>query len=228
MTSPETSGQDYTGDVEPGGPADLRTLPALTIRKMAVSSMHNNVYLLTCRASGEQLLIDAADEPARVLALIEEGGGGLAHLVTTHRHHDHVRALAEVADATGARTYAGADDADALPVEPDVRLSHGDTVTFGEITLEVSHLRGHTPGSIALAYRDPSGATHLFTGDSLFPGGVGKTSDDDQDFDALIADVESRVFGVYDDDTWFYPGHGSDSTLGVERPHLQEWRQRGW
>lgn len=219
---------DYTGEVSPGGPVHRRELPALTIRKMSVSEMHNNVYLLTCRATGEQLLVDAADDAPRCLALVALGGDGLGHLVTTHQHWDHHRALAEVARVTGAETYAGADDAVGLPVAPDHALVHGDTVRFGEITLEVSHLRGHTPGSVALAYRDPEGGTHLFTGDSLFPGGVGNTKMEGQSFDSLYRDVTERIFDVYGDDTWFYPGHGADSTLGAERPHLDEWRERGW
>ncbi len=220
---------DYTGDVQPGGPTQTRELAHLTIRKMSVSEMHNNVYLLTCRTSGEQLLIDAADDAPRVLRLVAEGGSGLAHLVTTHQHWDHTRALAEVARETGAITYAGEDDAAALPVVPDESLRHGDRVTVGEVALDVIHLRGHTPGSVALAYDDPTGHTHLFTGDSLFPGGVGATDRFPyQSFASLIEDVSTRVFDVYGDDTWFYPGHGGDSTLGAERPHLQEWRERGW
>lgn len=218
----------YTGDVTPGGPTEVRELSRLTIRKIAVSAMHNNVYLLTCSATGAQLLIDAADDPARIQALIAEGTGRLDAIVTTHQHWDHTRALAEIVAATGARTSAGADDADALPVPPDVRLSDGDTVTFGEITLDVIHLRGHTPGSVALSYPDPDGHAHIFTGDSLFPGGVGNTKNEGQSFESLYADVTSRIFDRYDDDTWIYPGHGADTTLGVERPHLAEWRERGW
>ena len=218
----------YTGKVSPGGPVDVRELDALTIRKMSVSSFDNNVYLLTCRATGAQLLVDAADEAPRILDLVAQGGGGLDVLVTTHRHGDHTRALAEVAAATGARTVAGEDDADDLPVSVDERVGQGDTVSFGEVKLDVVHLRGHTPGSIALAYDDPHGHTHLFTGDSLFPGGVGNTKNPGQSFDALIEDVTTRVFDVYVDDTWFYPGHGNDSTLGAERPHLDEWRARRW
>ncbi|MBR7742203.1 MBL fold metallo-hydrolase [Phycicoccus sp. BSK3Z-2] len=218
----------YTGDVTPGGPSDERDLGAATIRKMSVSDMHNNVYLLTCAATGAQLLVDAADDAERCLALVAEGSGRLDHLVTTHQHWDHVRALEDVARSTGARTYAGADDADALPVAPDVRLAHGDTVRVGELVLDVVHLRGHTPGSVALAWQDPSGTHHLFTGDSLFPGGVGNTKQPGQDFDTLYADVVARVFEVYPDETWFYPGHGGDGTIGAERPHLEEWRERGW
>lgn len=219
---------DYTGDVSPGGPTDVRELEHLVIRKVAVSEMSNNAYLLTCRTSGEQLLIDAADDTARLTALVREGTGSLEHLVTTHQHWDHVRALRELVDAFHPRTYAGRDDADALPVRPDVRLAQGDRVTVGECQLDVIHLRGHTPGSVALAYADPTGHTHLFTGDSLFPGGIGNTKNPGQSFDSLIDDVTTRVFDVFDDDTWVYPGHGGDTTLGVERPHLAEWRERGW
>jgi glyoxylase-like metal-dependent hydrolase (beta-lactamase superfamily II) len=218
----------YTGAVTPGGPSDVRRLTGATIRKMAVSPMHNNVYLLTCEQTGAQLLIDAADDAQRCLALVREGTGRLDHLVTTHQHWDHVRALAEVAEATGARTYAGADDADALPVPPDVELHDADSITVGDLRLDVIHLRGHTPGGVALAYADPSGHTHLFTGDSLFPGGVGNTKLPGQSFASLYADVVTRVFDRFGDDTWFYPGHGDDSTLGAERPHLEEWRLRGW
>ena len=163
-----------------------------------------------------------------LLDLVGSGGGRLDAVVTTHQHWDHVRALADVVAATGARTIAGAEDADALPVLVDERVRQGDTVTFGEIFLDVIHLRGHTPGSIALAYADPGGRTHLWTGDSLFPGGVGNTKNPGQSFASLIEDVTTRVFDAYDDETWFYPGHGNDSTLGAERPHLQEWRDRGW
>ena len=218
----------YTGHVVPGGPADVRTLRRATIRKMAVSAMNNNVYLVTCTETGEQLLIDAADDAPRCLALVQEGTGRLDHLVTTHRHSDHVRALEDVARATGATTYAGAEDADALPVAPDVRLRHGDVVTVGVLELDVIHLRGHTPGSVALSWADPDDGTHLFTGDSLFPGGVGNTKNPGQSFDSLYRDVVERVFATHDDDTWFYPGHGDDSTIGAERPHLDEWRRRGW
>ena len=218
----------YDPDVHPGGPATTRELPHLTIRKLAVSSMSNNVYLLSCRTTGEQLLVDAADDAPAVLGLVAAGGGALAAVVTTHQHWDHHRALAEVLAATGARSYAGADDAAGLPVGPDVLLAHGDRVSFGAVTLDVLHLRGHTPGSVALAYADPAGHVHLFTGDSLFPGGVGNTKSPGQSFEALYADVVARVFDVYDDDTWVYPGHGSDTTVGAERPHLPEWRDRGW
>jgi glyoxylase-like metal-dependent hydrolase (beta-lactamase superfamily II) len=222
----------YTGNVVPGGPSDRRDLQRLTIRKASVSAMANNVYLLTCNATGARLLIDAADDPARIMSLLREGGDSrdeLDAIVTTHQHWDHHRGLAQVAAATRVvMTAAGAADADALPVKPTRRLSQGDTIEFGDIMLDVMHLRGHTPGSVALAYQDPQGHAHIWTGDSLFPGGIGNVQKDPERFAQLLGDVRARIFDVYDDETWIYPGHGADTTLGAERPHLQQWRERGW
>jgi glyoxylase-like metal-dependent hydrolase (beta-lactamase superfamily II) len=216
----------YHGTVSPGGPPDVRELADLVITKLAVSDMSNNVYLLRCRHTGEQVLVDAADDAATILSVA--GEGGLARVVTTHRHWDHHRALPDVVTATGAETVAGAADADELPVPVDRRVGDGDRVRVGRSELEVIHLVGHTPGSIALLYDDPAGTPHLFTGDSLFPGGVGNTFGDEAAFRSLIDDVEKKLFDRLPDETWFYPGHGDDSTLGAERPHLGEWRARGW
>ena len=216
----------YSGAVTVGGPADVHELQDLMISKVAVGPMDNNAYLLRCRATDEQLLIDAANEASTLLTLI--GDDGIASVVTTHRHGDHWQALAEVVAATGARTYAGADDAEGIPVPTDVPLGDGDTVKVGNVELTARHLVGHTPGSIALLYRDPDGHAHLWTGDSLFPGGVGNTHGNKENFASLIDDVEHKLFDNLPDDTWFYPGHGKDSTLGAERPHVAEWRARGW
>lgn len=218
----------YAGNVTPGGPTDVRELPELVIRKCSVGEYDNNVYLLTCRATGQQLLIDAATDVPRLRALVAEGTGRLEHILTTHRHPDHVGGLVELAGATGAPTMAGDDDAAALPLAPDRRLMHADRVRVGAVDLDVVSLRGHTAGGVALVYADPRGCTHLFSGDSLFPGGVGNTTMPGQSFEQLYADVTGRIFDVYDDDTWVYPGHGADTTLGVERPHLAEWLARGW
>lgn len=216
----------YHGKVRPGGPADTRELAELMITKLAVDDQTaNNVYLLRCRATDEQVLIDAADDADAILRLI--GTDGLARVVTTHQHWDHHRALAAVVTATGAETVAGVEDAAELPVEVDRRVTDGDRVRVGRCELEVIHLAGHTPGSIALLYDDPAGTPHLFTGDSLFPGGVGKTSTP-EDFISLIDDVTTKLFDRLPDETWFYPGHGDDSTLGAQRPHVEEWRARRW
>ncbi|MFC6285114.1 MBL fold metallo-hydrolase [Nocardioides sp. GCM10027113] len=222
--------EGYTGEVTPGGDAQTRHAGGITITKVAVDpEMSNNCYLLRCRATGDQVLVDAAAEPERLLPLV--GDAGLVAVVTTHQHWDHHRALADVVAATGARVVAGAPDADAITeqtgVEVTDRVGDGDTVAVGSCRLDVIHLVGHTPGSIALLYAEPGGPAHLFTGDSLFPGGVGKTWSD-EDFRSLVDDVEAKLFDRLPDDTWFYPGHGNDSTLGAERPHLRDWRERGW
>ena len=165
-------------------------------------------------------------EPAALRALI--GDADVRTVVTTHGHWDHHRALPEVVEATGAVTVAHPADADELPVPVQRPVEHGDTVRVGGQTLEVIHLRGHTPGSIALLYDDPKGHPHLFTGDSLFPGGVGNTFGSKANFDSLFRDVTTKLFDRLPDETWVYPGHGKDTTLGAERPHLAEWRARGW
>ncbi|MBF6132413.1 MBL fold metallo-hydrolase [Nocardia otitidiscaviarum] len=218
----------YTGHVAPGSNPQQRDVPGARIVKMSVGQMDNNVYLVRCTATGATLLIDAANEAERLLELIEQEAPGRVELiVTTHQHPDHWWALKEVASATEIPTAAHELDAPALPVPPDRLLADGETVRLGELDLEVIHLRGHTPGSVALALTDGAGRTHLFTGDSLFPGGVGKTGTP-EDFTSLLGDVESKLFARFGDDTVVYPGHGDDTTLGAERPQLPEWRRRGW
>jgi glyoxylase-like metal-dependent hydrolase (beta-lactamase superfamily II) len=219
----------YTGNVTVGGAADTRELPGLTITKVAVGPMDNNAYLLRCTQTGELALIDAANEADTLLRLV--GDTPLATVITTHRHWDHHAALADVQQATGAATVAHAEDAPELPVPVTRTVQHGDTISVGNAVLSVIHLRGHTPGSIALVY-DGNGeladTPHIFTGDSLFPGGPGNTQKDARRFDSLMTDLEQRVFAELPDGTWVYPGHGKDTTLGDERPHLPEWRARGW
>ncbi len=219
----------YTGNVSVGGPADARELPGLTITKVAVGPMDNNAYLLRCTETGELALIDAANDARTLLDLIDDNP--LSAIITTHQHWDHHAALREVQHATGAATIAHPDDAPGLPIPVTRPVRHGDTVTVGNARLSVIHLRGHTPGSIALCYDADgqlAGQPHLFTGDSLFPGGPGNTQQDPQRFDRLMTDLETRVFAGLPDGTWVYPGHGRDTTIGTERPHLAEWRARGW
>ncbi len=225
MGTASSAGDTYAGSVQVGGPADVRELTRLVVTKMAVGPMNNNAYLLRCRDTGEQLLVDAADDPDRLLPML--GDGGLATIVTTHRHGDHWQALPAVVATTGATCLAGRADAEHLPVDVDRVLDDGDEVRVGSCVLAVVHLVGHTPGSVALVYDDPDGHPHAFTGDSLFPGGVGKTQSP-ADFTSLIDDVEHKLFDRLPDETWVYPGHGADTTPGAERPHLPEWRDRRW
>jgi len=220
--------QDYTGHVDPGTGA-RRTLPGATITKISVGPMDNNAYLVRCSVTGDTLLIDAANDADTLLGVIHTDAPQLSLIVTTHQHFDHWQALAAVAAATGAPTAAHELDAEPLPVHPDRILADGDTITVGKLTFDVIHLRGHTPGSVALALSGDAvgGVTQLFTGDCLFPGGVGKTWQDG-DFERLLGDVTRKIFDVYPDTTVVYPGHGDDTTVGTERPHLAEWRERGW
>jgi glyoxylase-like metal-dependent hydrolase (beta-lactamase superfamily II) len=184
---------------------------------------------VTCSATGQTLLIDAANDAEVLIDLIRQYAPKVSLIVTSHQHFDHWQALQAVAAATGAPTASHEIDAEPLPVKPDRLLANGDTVQIGELTFDVIHLRGHTPGSVALALSGPAtgGVTQLFTGDCLFPGGVGKTWQPG-DFTQLIDDVSTRVFDVYPDSTVIYPGHGDDTVLGAERPHVAEWRERGW
>jgi glyoxylase-like metal-dependent hydrolase (beta-lactamase superfamily II) len=217
---------NYTGHVEPRTAA-LRNLPGASIVKVSVGPMDNNAYLVTCSRTGETLLIDAANDGEILLELIGRYAPKLALIVTSHQHQDHWLALADVAKATGVPTAAHRLDAEPLPVKPDRILANGDTIKIGELSFDVIHLQGHTPGSVALALDGADDATHLFTGDCLFPGGVGKTWKEG-DFEKLLGDVTNRVFNVYGDSTVVYPGHGDDTTLGAERPNLAEWKERGW
>ena len=198
----------------------------LRLTKRSVGPMDNNAYLLT--HGTDALLIDAANEARVLLELV--AGLNLVGVVTTHRHPDHIQALAAVMAATGAPAYAGAPDAGAIERATGVACREvwdGDVLTVGGVELAVIGLVGHTPGSITLAYTPSDAPDRLFTGDALFPGGVGKTGSG-ADFDSLLGDVTTKLFDRFADDTVVHPGHGSDTTLGTERPHLAEWRARRW
>lgn len=214
----------------PGSQATI-DLPGLRVTKIVVDEkMHNNCYLLRCSTTGTQALIDAADDADRLLGII--GPDLVTSVITTHQHWDHHRALAKVVEETAAVTVAGAPDAAAITeytgVNIDLEVTDGDIIAVGGARLSVIRLTGHTPGSIALVYEPNGEPAHIFTGDSLFPGGVGNTFGDDAAFRTLIDDVEAKLFGEFDDACVFHPGHGEGSTLGAERPHLAAWRERGW
>ena len=214
------------GHVDPGGsPLVQRLSAAVTMIKLSVGPMDNNAYLLQTR-SGPALLVDAANDADRIAALTDPAP---EMIITTHRHGDHWQALGDLAGRWHPQLYAGRPDADAIAAGAGVSgiqgIWDGDQLKLGEEYVEIIGLVGHTPGSIVVVYR--ADVTHLFTGDGLFPGGVGKTSSE-QDFASLIDDVETKIFNIYDDDTVVHPGHGDDTTVGRERPHLAEWRARGW
>ena len=214
--------------VEPGGPPLVARLSgSVTMIKVSVGPVDNNAYILQS-SSGDTLLIDAANDRDRLLKIISDQP--LDTIVTTHRHADHWQALSSVAAATRARLICGQPDLEAIStgasVEGMIGVWDGDRVELGAERLGVIGLVGHTPGSITLSY-EGAGMTHLFTGDSLFPGGPGRTTTP-EDFTSVMNDLESKIFDRFGDDTVVHPGHGDDTTLGTERPHLGEWRARGW
>jgi glyoxylase-like metal-dependent hydrolase (beta-lactamase superfamily II) len=211
------------------------TMDSAQITTTTVGPMGNNCYLVS--AGGDALLIDAADDARRLLAVAADAGVRITDVLTTHRHDDHVQALGEVLAATGARHHASAQDAPDIPATVDRTWGHDpdsdDPETFitsspalDALGMRLVLLRGHTAGGLGVILPQPDGTADLFSGDSLFPGGVGKT-ETAEDFMALLSDVSRRCFNL-PDSTRVHPGHGDSTTIGAERPHLEEWRERGW
>lgn len=191
----------------------------LIVRKIEVGTMENNVYILECPDTHEGFLVDGCFEADKILAGAE--GCDIVGILQTHGHVDHVQALAELKERLGVPVHAH--PGDDYPVSIDRELSDGDVLTFGkghEIT--VLHTPGHTPGGVCFLT-----GKHLIAGDTLFPGGPGNTWGNAQAFEQIIGHIENKLFTL-PDDTVVYPGHGRDTTIGAEKPHLQEWKDRGW
>ena len=212
------------GHVDPDGPWLDRSDGPIHVRKLSVSDMDNNVYVVSCTATGSSLLIDVADRAPRLLEALE--GTEPVAAVLTHGHWDHVRAWDGIA-AAGLPLWGHADDAPMFPGPLDRALSDGDVLTVGEVEVEVLHVPGHTPGSLLYLVQGASHA-HLFSGDTLFPGGPGNTFGSAEAHRQIMDGLEARVFARLDDSAQVHPGHGDDTTIGMERPHLAEWRARGW
>ncbi|KAB1502568.1 MBL fold metallo-hydrolase [Corynebacterium sp. 320] len=199
---------------------------------ISVGSMDNNCWLICM--GGDALLIDAATDAPALLELAREHDVTITDVLTTHRHADHVQALAEVLQHTDARHHAPRLDAPALPSPADrtYGTDSGETQpldlassALNTLDLQVVELRGHTPGGLAVLHLDKQ-QPQAWVGDSVFPGGVGKTTSD-KDFTQLLSDVEERIFTL-PDNTLLHPGHGNSTTVGAEKPHVDEWRERGW
>ena len=190
------------------------------LKKLEVGTMENNCYILIDPESKEALIVDAAWEPERILQ--EAEGLKVQRILTTHGHQDHHDALDPVRQKLGVPGGIGAPDAEMLKTPPDFTIADGDTFRFGRQEVRAIHTPGHTPGAICFLI-----GKHLFTGDTLFPGGPGNTRRDPQRFAQIIESIRSRLFTL-PDDTVVYPGHGRDTTIGTEKPHLQEWIDRGW
>lgn len=216
-------------------PRDVQVLnsDAHTYAVTTVGSMDNNCWLL-CRG-GEALLVDAADDAEHLLGLAERLGVRITDVLTTHQHADHTRALADVLKATGARHHGPRLDAEALPVAPDRVYGNDEgsrepldlaSAQLPELGLQVVELRGHTPGGLAVLDLADGRVPRAWVGDSVFPGGVGKTNNPEQ-FEQLLGDVRDRIFTL-PEETRIHPGHGDSTSVGEEKGKVDEWVARGW
>lgn len=213
----------YTGKVLPDDTWQDHVDGPVLIRKFSVESFDNNVYVIACVHTGDAIIVDAAARPERILEAAAEFN--VQAVVQTHGHWDHVRAL-EALQASGIPIWGHRDDQPLYPSPLDRHLPDDTVLAVGQLAVAVIHLPGHTPGSLLFAVAGDA-RQHLITGDTLFPGGHGKTETLD-DHTRIMDGLEQRIFAAFPDNTWVYPGHGADTTLGAERGQLAEWRARGW
>ena len=192
------------------------------VHKVVVGPYDNNVFVVRCTATGDAVLLDAANEHEQLLALCDRLG--VKRVLETHGHWDHIQAVPAMREAGYEVAVTAADAPKLKDVGYDVFIDDAEVIEVGQLRLDAVHNPGHTPGSISFSVR---GTPLLFTGDTLFPGGPGNTSFDDADFATIIRSIEDRLF-TFPDTTVVLPGHGVDTTIGAERPHLDEWIARGW
>lgn len=194
---------------------------AVEVHRLVVGPIDNNVYVVRCRRTGDALLIDAANEHERLLEVCE--ALGVRTVVETHGHWDHVAAVGAVREA-GYDVAVRAEDA-AMLESYDQLLEDDDVIEVGRVRVRTVHTPGHTPGSICFAVE---GTPLFFSGDTLFPGGPGNTATELGDFSTIIRSITERIYARYPDETIVLPGHGAMTTVGAERPFLDEWVERGW
>jgi glyoxylase-like metal-dependent hydrolase (beta-lactamase superfamily II) len=190
----------------------------LIVRKIEVGTMENNTYVLECPETHAALLIDGCFEPDVIIE--KSSGADIVAIVQTHGHGDHIQALPELVEKLQVPVLAH--PGESYPVPIDRELADGDEIEFGNQKARVLHTPGHTPGGVCLLV-----GKHLISGDTLFPGGPGNTWGNAERFEEIIDSIRTKLF-VLDDDTAVYPGHGRDTTIGTEKPQLQEWIDRGW
>jgi glyoxylase-like metal-dependent hydrolase (beta-lactamase superfamily II) len=191
------------------------------VHRVVVGPMDNNVYVIRCRQTGDAVLVDAANEHERLLELCR--ALGVRRVVETHGHWDHIQAVPAVRDA-GYDVAVTAADADMLPSYDQI-LEDEAVIEIGRLRISTIATPGHTPGSMCFRVE---GTPLLFSGDTLFPGGPGATKFPGGDFPTIIRSIDERIFARFGPDTLVLPGHGTDTTIGAEQPHLQEWVDRGW
>ncbi len=191
------------------------------VHRLVVGPIENNVFVVRSKQTGDALLIDAANEPELLLNAAKELG--VRRIVETHGHWDHIQAVTEMRDA-GYEVSVGAADAEMLP-SYDLVLEDDEVLPIGDLRIRTIHTPGHTPGSMCFVVE---GSPLLFSGDTLFPGGPGNTATPEGNFEQIISSIKGRLFATLPDETLVLPGHGEDTAIGNERPHLDEWIERGW
>ncbi len=191
------------------------------VYRYVVGPVDNNVFIIRCHETGEAVLLDAANEHDKLLKLCESLN--VRTVLETHGHWDHIQAVPAIRDA-GYEVGITAQDAAMLP-SYDFVLEDSSVVEVGRLRIHTHHTPGHTPGSMSFSVE---GTPLLFSGDTLFPGGPGATAFEGGDFTTIMQSLEDRMFKVFDKDTIVLPGHGADTTIGTEAPHLDEWAARGW
>ncbi len=192
----------------------------IEIHKLVVGPVDNNVFVMRCKATGDAVLLDAANEHEKLLELCQRLN--VRRVLETHGHWDHIQAVPQLRDA-GYSVGITAEDAAMLPSYDEV-IEDDSVIQIGDVRLHTIHTPGHTPGSMSFLVE---GSPVLFSGDTLFPGGPGNTTFPGGDFDTIIASIDRRLFTL-PEGTLVLPGHGDDTTIGTERPHLQEWVDRRW
>jgi glyoxylase-like metal-dependent hydrolase (beta-lactamase superfamily II) len=190
------------------------------IDKIVVGGYENNVFVMRDKHTGEAVLIDAANEHELLLEVSK--ATGVRRVLTTHGHFDHIQAVTQMRDA-GIDVGIATEDAKMLP-SYDFIIPDDEVIEVGDLRLHTIHTPGHTRGSTCFLL---DGHPVLFSGDTLFPGGVGNTTFEGGDFPTIIQSVDRRLFTL-PEETLVLPGHGLDTTIGTERPHLDEWVERGW
>ncbi|MDE0268471.1 MAG: MBL fold metallo-hydrolase [Acidimicrobiaceae bacterium] len=197
------------------------TCTGIEVHKLVVGPLDNNVFFVRCTQADEAVLIDAANDPNRLLDLCR--AFNVKAVIQTHGHSDHIQAIPALREA-GYKIGIHAGDA-AMLKEYDYLLEDDIVIRIGELRLRTIHTPGHTPGSMSFHLED---TPLLFAGDTLFPGGPGATKFEYSDFKTIIKSIEDRLFRVFGLSTIVLPGHGDDTTIGAEAPHLEEWIARGW
>ena len=236
MTNPTLNYVTHFGSLSEPRQTEVVEGKDFTVAHTTVGNMDNNCWLIA--REGQGLLIDAADDAAHLLAVAAKLGVDIQDVLTTHRHADHTQALTEVLEKTNARHHAPRKDAVAIPASADETYGTDDgspeelhlaANALTSLGLQVVELRGHTPGGLAVLGHLPDAAQSTpcaWVGDSVFPGGVGKTNDESA-FNLLLDDVSTRIFTL-PAETILFPGHGDSTTVGEEKPKVEQWRDRGW